>query len=217
MAEEKNIARGYIGNALRSSAAEHTTTFTDEVFDTDRQKYQSEVNTDIESKIEEEAEARDLAINNETQARTQNDQLLSQAIAAEQERAEAAEQTTVTLSANQLKPAPAEGGEFNAKAGYKYYKLAYDDYDAKTGLGFYWGEANGGVFSVKAGTAYLAVPSTSNVKGFSFDGTSTGISAVDAEEPAKTRVIYNIAGQKVNAMTKAGLYIVNGKKIVIRK
>lgn len=130
------------------------------------------------------------------------------------------EQTTVTLSANQLKPAPAEGGEFNAKAGYKYYKLAYDDYDAKTGLGFYWGEANGGVFSVKAGTAYLAVPSTSehtNVKGFSFDGASTGVSAVDVEEPAKTRVIYNIAGQKVNAMTKAGLYIVNGKKIVIRK
>lgn len=129
------------------------------------------------------------------------------------------EQTTVTLSANQLKPAPAEGGEFNAEAGYKYYKLAYDDYDAKTGLGFYRGEANGGVFSVKAGTAYLAVPPTSGsaVKGFSFDGASTGVSAVDAEEPAKTRVIYNIAGQKVNAMTKAGLYIVNGKKIVIRK
>lgn len=130
------------------------------------------------------------------------------------------EAATVSLPANQLKPAPAEGGEFNAEAGYKYYKLAYDDYDAKTGLGFYRGEANGGVFSVKAGTAYLAVPSTSehtNVKGFSFDGASTGVSAVDAEEPAKTRVIYNIAGQKVNAMTKAGLYIVNGKKIVIRK
>ena len=93
MAEEKNIATGYIGNALRSSAADHTTTFTDEVFDTERQKYQSEVNTDIESKIEEEAKARDLAINNEAQTRTQNDQLLSQAIAAEQERAEAAEKT----------------------------------------------------------------------------------------------------------------------------
>lgn len=131
-----------------------------------------------------------------------------------------AEQTNVALTANQLKAAPAEGGEFNAEAGYKYYKLAYDDYDAKTGLGFYRGAADGGAFSVKAGTAYLAVPSTSetnNVKGFSFDGTSTGVSAVDAEEPAKTRVIYNIAGQKVNAMTKAGLYIVNGKKIVIRK
>lgn len=125
---------------------------------------------------------------------------------------------TVTLPANQLKPAPAEGGVFTAEDGYQYYKLAYDYYDAKTGLGFYLGAADGGAFSVKAGTAYLAVPSTSgNVKGFSFDGASTGVSAVDAEEPSMTRGIYNIAGQKVNAMTKAGLYIVNGKKIVIRK
>ena len=96
MAEKKNIATGYIGNALRSSAADHTTTFTDEVFDTDRQKYQSEVNTDIEEKITSEAESRVLAITAEAQARTQNDQLLSQAIAAEQERAEVAEQANAT-------------------------------------------------------------------------------------------------------------------------
>lgn len=128
------------------------------------------------------------------------------------------EAATVSLPANQLKPAPAKGGEFTPEPGdHLYYKLAYNDFSEKEDLGFYWGAENGGVFSVKAGTAYLAVPSTSNVKGFSFDGTSTGVSAVDAEEPAKTRVIYNIAGQKVNAMTKAGLYIVNGKKIVIRK
>ena len=128
------------------------------------------------------------------------------------------EAATVNLPTNQLKPAPAKGGEFTPEPGdHLYYKLAYNDFSEKEDLGFYWGAENGGVFSVKAGTAYLAVPSTSNVKGFSFDGTSTGVSAVDAEEPAKTRVIYNIAGQKVNAMTKAGLYIVNGKKIVIRK
>lgn len=131
------------------------------------------------------------------------------------------EAATVSLPANQLKPAPAEDGVFTPEPGdHWYYKLAYNNYDTKTGLGFYWGAAEGGKFSVKAGTAYLAVPSTSetnNVKGFCFDGTSTGVSAVDAEEPSKTRVIYNIAGQKVNAMTKAGLYIVNGKKIVIRK
>lgn len=126
----------------------------------------------------------------------------------------------VSLPANQLKAAPAGGGEFEHEEGHVYYKLAYNDYDAKEDLGFYWGAAKGGEFYVKAGTAYLDVPSTSgtaNVKGFSFDGASTGVSAVDAEEPSKTRGIYNIAGQKVNAMTKAGLYIVNGKKIVIRK
>lgn len=49
MAEEKEIATGYIGNALRSSAADHTTTFADEIFDTERQKYQNEVNADLET------------------------------------------------------------------------------------------------------------------------------------------------------------------------
>lgn len=55
-----------------------------------------EAENDLQEKITSEAEARDLAVNNEAQARTQNDQLLSQAIAAEQERAEAAEQANAT-------------------------------------------------------------------------------------------------------------------------
>ena len=49
MAEEKKIATGYIGNALRSAADNHTTTFADEIFDTERQKYQNEVNTDLDN------------------------------------------------------------------------------------------------------------------------------------------------------------------------
>ena len=127
------------------------------------------------------------------------------------------ESATVAVPDNMLKAAPA-AGEFTAEDGYKYYKLAYNDYDTKTGLGFYWGATGGGAFSVKAGTAYLAVPTgVSNAKGFSFDGTTTGISAVGAEGTAKINEIYNIAGQRVNAMTKAGLYIVNGKKMVIKK
>ena len=130
------------------------------------------------------------------------------------------EDGTVTIKNNNLKAAPAADGVLTPEKGdYKYYKLAYDNYATQTGLGFYWGAENGGAFSVKAGTAYLAVPTseTTNVKGFSFDGTTTGISAVGAEGTAKTNEIYNIAGQRVNAMNKAGLYIVNGKKMVIKK
>ena len=129
------------------------------------------------------------------------------------------EDGTVTIKNNNLKAAPAADGVLTPEKGdYKYYKLAYDNYATQTGLGFYWGAENGGAFSVKAGSAYLAVPtSAANVKGFSFDGTTTGISAVGAEGTAKTSEIYNIAGQRVNAMNKAGLYIVNGKKMVIKK
>lgn len=125
---------------------------------------------------------------------------------------------TVTLPANQLKPAPVGGVEFTAETGYKYYKLAYDNYTAQTGLGFYWGAKNGGAFKVKAGTAYLAVPASeaNNAKGFAFDGETTGIENVNmAANQSKT--IYNLNGQRVSNMSQAGLYIVNGKKVVIRK
>ena len=115
---------------------------------------------------------------------------------------------------NMLMPAPVAGGEFTAEKGYKYYKLAYNNYDAKTGLGFYWGADNGGAFKVKAGTAYLAVPaSDAPAKGFAFNGEATGIEGVNANvENVKT--IYNINGQRVASMAKPGLYIVNGKKVV---
>ena len=121
----------------------------------------------------------------------------------------------VTLPANQLMPAPANGGVFDATDGYKYYKLAYDDFDNHTGLGFYWGAPEGGKFFVKAGTAYLAVleANTAGAKGFAFNGEATGIEGVNANvENAKA--IYNLNGQRVASMAKPGLYIVNGKKVV---
>ncbi len=125
---------------------------------------------------------------------------------------------TTTLPANQLKPAPADGGAFKAEPRYKYYKLAYDNYTAKTGLGFYWGADNAGAFKVKAGTAYLAVPAseTNNAKGFAFDGETTGVENVNVAAN-QNKTIYNLNGQRVSNMSQAGLYIVNGKKVVIRK
>ena len=114
---------------------------------------------------------------------------------------------------NMLMPSVA-GGAFTPETGYKYYKLAYNDYTAKTGLGFYWGAADGGAFSVKAGTAYLAVPAgEATAKGFTLNGEATGVEGVNANvENAKA--IYNLNGQRVASMAKPGLYIVNGKKVV---
>ena len=117
---------------------------------------------------------------------------------------------------NMLMPSVA-GGEFTAEPGKVYYKLAYNDYTAHTGLGFYWGADNGDAFYVKAGTAYLAVPAdNATAKGFAFNGEATGIEGVNANvENAKA--IYNLNGQRVASMAKPGLYIVNGKKMVVRK
>ena len=115
---------------------------------------------------------------------------------------------------NMLMPAPKDGGVFAFNEDYKYYKLAYGDFDNHKGLGFYWGAENGGAFYVKAGTAYLAVPAGENAaKGFTLNGEATGIEGVNANvENAKA--IYNLNGQRVASMAKPGLYIVNGKKVV---
>ena len=116
-----------------------------------------------------------------------------------------------TIDNNLLKPASQEMSGSD-----KFYKLAYDNYEAKTGLGFYWGAENGGVFTVKAGTAYLAVPAvpnTASVKGFLLDGTPTAIEGVEAEN--NTDVIYNLSGQRVQKAQR-GLYIVNGKKLMVK-
>ena len=99
--------------------------------------------------------------------------------------------------------------------GFKYYKLAYDNYTEKTGLGFYWGAAEGGAFTVKPGLAYLAVPQAqaANVKGFSFDGTQTGINGVEAT--TAKGAIYNLNGQRVEKAQR-GIYIQNGKKFIVK-
>lgn len=94
-----------------------------------------------------------------------------------------------------------------------FYKLAYDDYSSKTGLGFYWGADNGTVFTAKTNGAYLAVPKTASAKSaFRFDGTTTGVNTINAKTTTND-VIYNIQGQRVGANYK-GLVIVNGKKMM---
>lgn len=111
---------------------------------------------------------------------------------------------------NMLKPASEQMTE-----GFKFYKLAYDNYTEKTGLGFYWGAAEGGAFTVKPGLAYLAVPQAqaANVKGFSFDGTQTGINGVEAT--TAKGAIYNLNGQRVEK-AQHGIYIQNGKKFIVK-
>lgn len=124
----------------------------------------------------------------------------------------------ISSADNMLEPAPKDGGVFAFNEGYKYYKLAYGNWTNKTQLGFYWGADNGAAFYVKAGTAYLAVSeaNAAGAKGFAFNGEATGIEGVNANvENAKA--IYNLNGQRVASMAKPGLYIVNGKKMLVRK
>ena len=118
-------------------------------------------------------------------------------------------------SQNMLKPALVGGGVFSPAADYTYYKLAYNDFSSRTGLGFYYGADAGGAFYVKAETAYLAVPTAiaEGAKAFVLDGETTAINGISTRND-HAEAVYNLNGQRVASMAKPGLYILNGKKVV---
>ncbi len=84
-------------------------------------------------------------------------------------------------------------------------------------MGFYKAktEADGGT-KVAAGKAYLPVATADAAKGIKvvFDGETTGISTVKGDN-VKDNTIYNLNGQRVAAPAK-GLYIMNGKKFIVK-
>lgn len=122
----------------------------------------------------------------------------------------------VTVDDTNLLVAVSEDGVFTGKEGYKYYKLAYDDSASRTGLGFFWGAANGAPFKVVAGLAYLAVPNAvaASVKsGLQFPDPA-GVVVVKA--PEADGKIYTLSGQQIDKIKGRGVYIINGKKVVRR-
>lgn len=125
--------------------------------------------------------------------------------------------TSNVIAENMLK-GQATTGEFTADPDYKYYKLAYNNYNTKEGLGFYFGAENGGAFTVPAGMAYLAVPRSMAVKCFLLDGSATGIEGIEAGQTAEAvKTVYTLDGRKVEAQKlPKGIYIVNGKKVIVK-
>lgn len=123
--------------------------------------------------------------------------------------------SAIDESQNMLKPAPTNGGVFTSATDKIYYKLAYNDFSSRTGLGFYYGADAGGAFYVKAETAYLAVPTdkTEGAKAFVLDDETTAINGISTRNN-QAETVYNLNGQRVASMAKPGLYIVNGKKVV---
>ena len=106
-------------------------------------------------------------------------------------------------------------------AGYRYYIFG----NGSEGQGFYHqGTRKGNSMKVDAHRAGLKLPTTgfSPDKPFVFNfeeavrNTVTGISTVKTESTAKDAPIYNLQGCRVTNPTN-GIYIVNGKKILIKK
>ena len=69
---------------------------------------------------------------------------------------------------------------------------------------------------IGAGHAYLPMPTGEAVAAYTFRlGTTDGITSVEADGDADTTV-YNLNGQRVEAMQKGRIYIVNGKKVIVK-
>ncbi|MCD8305142.1 MAG: starch-binding protein, partial [Prevotella sp.] len=108
----------------------------------------------------------------------------------------------------------------NTSTSYKFYKLANDS----QGLGFYFGADNGAAFLSEPNKAWLAIPETqaANLTSIKIieeadDNTATGLGAITPAAAKRSGdAIYNLQGIRVNDMSKKGIYIVGGRKVVVR-
>ena len=98
-----------------------------------------------------------------------------------------------------------------------YYKLTYNN--AETVFGWYWGADGGAAFESPAHKAWLALPATAVKAGIFLglpDDDATGISTIEDKQQKADDVWYDLNGRRVNAPMTKGIYVKNGRKMVIK-
>lgn len=116
------------------------------------------------------------------------------------------------------------GIEVTASADEIFYKFSYDSKGEN--LGFYWDEKDGKAINIPYGRCYLAISKkdlsssgASSVKGFSLSDIVNGIDNVIDTTPEMDTKVYDLRGifigYSLEGLSK-GIYIQNGKKIVIK-
>lgn len=123
------------------------------------------------------------------------------------------------VSANILSASGETGFSVKDDADNLYYKLTLNAASEPGSAGFYWDKNSdeGHSINVPAHKAYLKLPASagSNRAAYHFgsDDILTDIEAVETE--ADNAPVYNLQGQRVNA-TKAGVYVKNGRKFIVK-
>lgn len=98
------------------------------------------------------------------------------------------------------------------------YYLAFESKDSNKKLGFYWNVDNGTSLNAVPGKAYLAIPSSKTMslrRSIVIDDSETTVIESVKAECGQQDAIYNIAGQRVNKLSK-GVNIVGNDKIIIK-
>ena len=104
--------------------------------------------------------------------------------------------------------------------GDKYYKLTYGPAGSEYAnrVGWYKGAAGGAAFTIGAHKAWLAL-STQQARDITFfsldDGETTSIYSATSQRLTANSQYYDLQGRRI-AQPAKGLYIVNGKKVVIK-
>lgn len=129
--------------------------------------------------------------------------------------------TSVLGEDNMLRPTGENGitaSEMAEKdADCKYYRLTMHK---GTTLGYFWGAAEGAAFNVAGNKAYLAVPAAVAAKMSSFvigGGSTTAIDGIETGNGANaSRKVYNLQGQRMSGALPKGLYIIDGRKVIVK-
>ena len=113
-----------------------------------------------------------------------------------------------------------EGNALRGSAAATYYTTAGTYYalglvDGK--VGFYKDAFNNSRFQNNSHKAYLYVPEANGAASYSFrfEGGTTGINEVKTEN-GEVKAIYDLTGRRVETIGEAGIYIVNGKKVLVK-
>ena len=81
---------------------------------------------------------------------------------------------------------------------------------------FYKDKLNNNRFQNNSHKAYLFIPGASGSANLRFDfGGTTAVEEI-TEQRAESKEIYDLTGRSVNEITKAGVYVVNGRKILVK-
>jgi hypothetical protein len=111
--------------------------------------------------------------------------------------------------------------------GAKYYKLSYGLDNTGSGgtdnsdvLGWYWGADGGAAFTSGAHKAWLAMPAAASRSFFGLPGEETGMgdaTRLNNNEQITNNKWYSLDGRRLDGRpTAKGIYIVNGKKVIVK-
>lgn len=124
---------------------------------------------------------------------------------------------TTTITDNKLQGSVARS--LISKEGGAFYVLGKN---AKGNVGLYnpVNDENVNEFYNAGHKAYMFIPASTQTIGYSFGFDWSGTTGIDnieeATEESATEAIYDITGRKIKAITTPGLYIIGGKKVVVK-